>query len=717
MANDSNMSPISWKALRSSRLTAIKDYVAKKDYRGTYETLSSGVRGATEEGAICSWDQWAQHRFGKSQRSFTDVQHTILGVERLQLFPGWAVRRFAERSKFQDEHTEFSLEVYVSGFASSLRPPDKASRSQKAFYRLAKGYASLPKLSPGSSQAHETHAPSWYETLHGSDIPADIDLSKLPPPPCDLEHEAELEDFVAKFGALNAAISISSDDERGTNDQHSSCGFAGSTDMSHSSSPSSASNRSTPISNITESTTLFPQQVSDLIARKMHANLDARLQPFWSSAISNRLVRLRIFCPNSGQVPEDAHDMLEGQDTDFTPLITKNVYTNAQGSFQTTITVPWEKMATHPPSLHIVFGKRDIEYPVVIQAEMWPAPSPTSPSSSKLPTPPASTAVPVKGSSHIVTRVTVPLPVPYVPLRLISDIDDTIKYAGVLHGAKKVFQNVFTRHLEDLVIADMVEWYKQMWLYGVRFHYVSNSPYQLLPVLNEFFRISTLPEGSIRLKSYAARSFLPTILSSPAARKRQGVVEVLDAFPESHFILVGDTGEQDLELYTELARERPNQIVGVFLRDVTSTPGSLPVGVGIGYGAASANIPLSQFERELIDLEPQAMNPMPSGDSLYGSTASLSKSYNPSMGSNSPTMQMRSSATHASTPSTLPGTPPKLKTQAGLTPEERRRQELEIRIECARAEISSHIAFRVFRTPEECVEIQDIVRKYPKKVA
>ncbi|KAF8518963.1 hypothetical protein BU17DRAFT_90440 [Hysterangium stoloniferum] len=110
--------------------------------------------------------------------------------------------------------------------------------------------------------------------------------------------------------------------------------------MSHSNSPSSAFNASTPISNITESTTLFPEQGSDLIARKLHANLDARLQPFWSGAVSNRLVRLRIFCPNAGEVPELAHDVLEGQDTDFTPLIAKDAYTNTQGSFQLTITVP-----------------------------------------------------------------------------------------------------------------------------------------------------------------------------------------------------------------------------------------------------------------------------------------------------------------------------------------------------------------------------------------
>lgn len=57
--------------------------------------------------------------------------------------------------------------------------------------------------------------------------------------------------------------------------------------------------------------------------------------------------------------------------------------------------------------------------------------------------------------------------------------------------------------------------------------------------------------GSIKLKSYAGRSLLSGLLSAPAARKRAGVVEILDSFPYSKFILIGDSGEQDLELYAE----------------------------------------------------------------------------------------------------------------------------------------------------------------------
>jgi phosphatidate phosphatase APP1 len=96
----------------------------------------------------------------------------------------------------------------------------------------------------------------------------------------------------------------------------------------------------------------------------------------------------------------------------------------------------------------------------------------------------------------------------------------------------------------------------------------SNGPYEYISVLDEFFGIANLPPGgfihgtpsppsdtglagSIKLRSYAGKSFLSGLLSAPAARKRAGVTEVLESFPDSKFLLIGDSGEQDMELYAE----------------------------------------------------------------------------------------------------------------------------------------------------------------------
>lgn len=60
-------------------------------------------------------------------------------------------------------------------------------------------------------------------------------------------------------------------------------------------------------------------------------------------------------------------------------------------------------------------------------------------------------------------------------------------------------------------------------------------------------------------------------LFEPAGqRKRPSVLEVMDEFYDSPFILIGDSGEQDLELYAAIAHERPDQVAAIFIRDVTS---------------------------------------------------------------------------------------------------------------------------------------------------
>jgi phosphatidate phosphatase APP1 len=67
------------------------------------------------------------------------------------------------------------------------------------------------------------------------------------------------------------------------------------------------------------------------------------------------------------------------------------------------------------------------------------------------------------------------VPLTYSPIRVISDIDDTVKLSGVHCGARAVFHNVFVKDLEDNLIPGMGEWYSEMWRRGVRFHYVVSS--------------------------------------------------------------------------------------------------------------------------------------------------------------------------------------------------------------------------------------------------
>lgn len=153
-------------------------------------------------------------------------------------------------------------------------------------------------------------------------------------------------------------------------------------------------------------------------------------------------------------------------------------------------------------------------------------------------------------------------------ISLISDIDDTIKRSNISGGAREIFRNTFVRNLGDMSIEGVREWYTDMHKLGVSMHYCSNSPWQLFPVLASFFKIAGLPPGSLHLKQYSG--MLQGIFEPVAERKKSTLNRLIKDFPNRKFLLVGDSGEADLEVYTELALANPGRVLAIFIRDVTT---------------------------------------------------------------------------------------------------------------------------------------------------
>ncbi|KAI6823071.1 actin patch protein 1 [Hortaea werneckii] len=151
---------------------------------------------------------------------------------------------------------------------------------------------------------------------------------------------------------------------------------------------------------------------------------------------------------------------------------------------------------------------------------------------------------------------------------LISDIDDTVKHSNIGASYAEIFRNVFIRELHDLTIDGVREWYNTLSDMGVKLHYVSNSPWQLYPVLTSYFKMARLPIGSFHLKQYSG--MLGGIFEPVAERKKGSLDKIMRDFPDRRFILVGDSGEADLEVYTDVALDNPGRVLGIFIRDVTT---------------------------------------------------------------------------------------------------------------------------------------------------
>lgn len=151
-------------------------------------------------------------------------------------------------------------------------------------------------------------------------------------------------------------------------------------------------------------------------------------------------------------------------------------------------------------------------------------------------------------------------------ISIISDIDDTIKDTQILSGARKVLSKTFFEPPTD--VSGMADAYMSWYLQGASFHYVSNSPFQLMPMLDKFLRDAQFPPGSMHLRDDS--KLLSRLVETPGQAKRDAIIRILQDFPQRKFVLVGDSGELDLEIYTRLATEYPDQIIKIFIRDVTT---------------------------------------------------------------------------------------------------------------------------------------------------
>lgn len=59
-------------------------------------------------------------------------------------------------------------------------------------------------------------------------------------------------------------------------------------------------------------------------------------------------------------------------------------------------------------------------------------------------------------------------------------------------------------------------------------------------------------------------------------QKIDQISQIFRHFPEREFILVGDSGERDPEVYREISRRFPDQVVEIIIRDVVNDRNNRP---------------------------------------------------------------------------------------------------------------------------------------------
>jgi hypothetical protein len=149
---------------------------------------------------------------------------------------------------------------------------------------------------------------------------------------------------------------------------------------------------------------------------------------------------------------------------------------------------------------------------------------------------------------------------------VISDIDDTIKIS-VVTDHSKLMDNTFFKDFRE--VAGMPALFQTLDAHDVSIHFVSSSPWQLYTPLQQFTRNAGFPAGTMSLKSLRFRdeTFFNLFKKGTETKPKQ-IEAILQRYPGRRFILIGDSGEQDPEVYGDIARRYPAQIERILIRNV-----------------------------------------------------------------------------------------------------------------------------------------------------
>ncbi|MEJ8755416.1 phosphatase domain-containing protein [Pontibacter sp. H259] len=172
----------------------------------------------------------------------------------------------------------------------------------------------------------------------------------------------------------------------------------------------------------------------------------------------------------------------------------------------------------------------------------------------------------IKASAHVL------VPPPDAEYGVISDIDDTIMRTGATSllesGRNVLLNNAHTR----IPFHGVSQFYKSLQLgrNGKRnnpFFYVSSSPWNNYDLLYHFLELNEIPQGPLLLRDFG---FDENKLghSDHMSHKYKEIENILITYPELDFILIGDSGQQDAAIYSEVVKNHPGRIMAIYIRDV-----------------------------------------------------------------------------------------------------------------------------------------------------
>jgi len=159
---------------------------------------------------------------------------------------------------------------------------------------------------------------------------------------------------------------------------------------------------------------------------------------------------------------------------------------------------------------------------------------------------------------------------------IVSDVDDTIIVSKASKALQKLNLILFKNAKTRLPFTGVAAFYEALRNGPDRkccnpLFYVSSSEYNLYDFLVDFCESQGIPKGVFLLQKY--KNNLWEILKSGGGshtHKADKIRHLLEVYPDTNFVLIGDSGQRDALLYSRIVEEYPKRIKVIYIRNVSA---------------------------------------------------------------------------------------------------------------------------------------------------
>ncbi len=156
---------------------------------------------------------------------------------------------------------------------------------------------------------------------------------------------------------------------------------------------------------------------------------------------------------------------------------------------------------------------------------------------------------------------------------VVSDIDDTVVETGVANRLVMLWRLFAKGPHQRAPVPGIADFYRALnrGLSGRDRNpvvFVSRAPWTIYETLDAFLRIQRMPRDAVLfLREWGVRWHHPYARRDPEHKERL-IRRVLEAAPQLPVILVGDSGQEDAEVYARIVQRFPGRVCCVLIRDL-----------------------------------------------------------------------------------------------------------------------------------------------------